>query len=288
MTLHLVDIGHGAQVRPTRLRSIARAMRAQGIDPADVVAVGTATAHARAAGVDAGRWLGLPPHARRLARWTHGHGRVVAWGEWPQGVPDGVAWAERAPTSWCAVQPSGWEPVAGAPLVLWCAEPAAASCALEAVELAARLSLLGCPIRMVVPPGMARLDRATALACDMALRDALIVLEDHAALASISGWACLAIAAPTADGMPSSATQVGVPECLAAHAAAGTACLVPFGVSDAPWVLAPKSTGVNELALAVAGLLGDPSAREGAAAAARRAAADLDARAWTSATAWVA
>ncbi len=275
MTLHLVDLGTPGSVRPTRLRSIVESLNAQSVDPERIVAVGTATEHARAAGLDAGRLIGGRPSARRLARWTHGHGRVVAWGEWPLGVPDGVAYAERAPTAWHAVPPSSWSPEPGAPLVLWCGEPASSTCALMAVEVVARLSLLGRQARVVVAPGAARMDRARALARDMHLGDALIVLEDQAALASIAAHASVAVAAPTIDGSCTAATQVDVPECLVPFAAAGTACLAQHPSSTASWMLAPPEPGVNGLALCLARLLGSPDELTLAAAQAHAAAAML-------------
>lgn len=256
MTLHLVDLGTPGSVRPTRLRSIVESLSAQSVDPECIVAVGTAAEHARAAGLAAGRVIGVRPSARRLARWTHGHGRVVAWGDWQHGVPDGVASAERASTSWHAVSPSSWSPEPGAPLVLWCGEPASSICALSAVEVLARLALLGCQARVVVAPGAARLDRARMLAHDMHLNDALIVLEDHAALASIAARAAIAVAAPPIAGRCAHATQVDVPECLAPFAAAGTACLAPTGSTAVSWLITPQEYGVNELALCLARLLG--------------------------------
>ncbi|MFM1881877.1 MAG: hypothetical protein RJA05_286 [Planctomycetota bacterium] len=258
MTLHVVDIGTPATVRPTRLRSIVASLAAQSVDPERVVAVGTATSHARGAGLVAGRMIGVRPGARRLARWTQGHGRVVAWGAWCSGVPDGVAWAERAPTSWRAVAPSSWSPGPGAPLVLWCGEPASSTCALAAVEVVARLDLLGCAARVVVSPTAARLDRARALAHDMQLGDALLVLDDHAGLATIAEHAAVAVAAPAIDGTCTLATQLEVPECLAAFAAAGTPCVAPNRSADAPWLIAPQEPGVNGLALCLQHLLGSP------------------------------
>lgn len=275
MTLHVIDIGTPGTARPTRLRSIVASLREQGAEPERIVAVGTATAHARAAGLVAGRVIGVRPSARRLARWTHGHGRVVAWGDWQHGVPDGVAWAEQAPTSWEAVSPSTWSAEPGAPLVLWCGEPASTVCALSAVEVVARLSLLGCRARVVVAPDAARLDRARALARDMQLGDALIVLDDHAALASIAAQAAVAVVAPTIDGSCRHATQRDVPECLAPFAAAGVACLAPTGSTAAPWLITPSEPGVNELALCLARLLGAPEELASAGARACAAAAAL-------------
>jgi hypothetical protein len=275
VTLHVVDLGTPGSVRPTRLRSIVESLNAQSVDPERIVAVGTATEHARAAGLHAGRLIGGRPSARRLARWTHGHGRVVAWGEWPLGVPDGVAWAERAPTSWRAASPSSWSPGPGAPLVLWCGEPATSICGLAAVEVIARLALLGCTARVVVAPGAARLDRARALAHDMHLDDALIVLEDHAALATVAARAAIAVAAPTIDGSCTHATQVAVPECLAAFAAAGTACLAQHGSASESWVLKPQGPGGNELALCLARLLASTGELADAGTQARAAAAEL-------------
>lgn len=274
MTLHLVDIGTAVTVRPTRLRSIVESLRSHSVDPDRIVAVGTATEHARAAGLEAARTLGVHPSAGRLARWTGGHGRVVAWGEWSRGVPDGVAWAEQAPTSWHRVRPSSWSPGPGAPLIVWCGEPAASTCALVAVEVVARLSLLGRAARVAVTPGMARMDRARALALDMGLADALIVLEDHAALASIASHAAVAVAAPTIDGSGTMATQAGVPECLAPFAAAGIACMAPHGAQE-PWVLTPSEHGANALALAVSQVLGSPGQLLDAGARARAAAEGL-------------
>ena len=275
MTLHVIDIGTPETACPTRLRSIVVSLREQGAEPERIVAAGTATAHARAAGLVAGRVIGVRPSARRLARWTHGHGRVVAWGDWPHGVPDGVSWAEQAPTSWQAVSPSSWSPEPGAPLVLWCGEPASSTCALMAVEVVARLSLLGRQARVVVALGAARMDRARALARDMNLGDALIVLEDQAALASIAAHASVAVAAPTIDGSCTAATQVDVPECLVPFAAAGTACLAQHPSSTASWMLAPPEPGVNGLALCLARLLGSPDELTLAAAQAHAAAAML-------------
>jgi hypothetical protein len=256
VTLHLVDLGTPGSVRPTRLRSIVESLNAQSVDPERIVAVGTATEHARAAGLDAGRLIGGRPSARRLARWTHGHGRVVAWGEWPLGVPDGVAWAERAPTSWRAASPSS-------------------ICGLAAVEVIARLALLGCTARVVVAPCAARLDRARALAHDMHLDDALIVLEDHAALATVAACAAIAVAAPTIDGSCTHATQVGVPECLAAFAAAGTACLAQHGSASESWVLKPQGPGGNELALCLARMLASTGELADAGTQARAVATEL-------------
>lgn len=275
MTLHVIDIGTPETACPTRLRSIVATLREQGVEPERIVAVGTATGHARAAGLVAGRIIGVRPSARRLARWTRGHGRVVAWGDWLHGVPDGVAYAERAPTAWHAVPPSSWSPEPGAPLVLWCGEPASLTCALMAVEVVARLSLLGRQARVVVAPGAARMDRARALARDMHLGDALIVLEDQAALASIAAHASVAVAAPTIDGSCTAATQVDVPECLVPFAAAGTACLAQHPSSTASWMLAPPEPGVNGLALCLARLLGSPDELTLAAAQAHAAAAML-------------
>ena len=275
MTLHVIDIGTPETACPTRLRSIVATLREQGVEPERIVAVGTATGHARAAGLVAGRIIGVRPSARRLARWTRGPGRVVAWGDWLHGVPDGVAYAERAPTAWHAVPPSSWSPEPGAPLVLWCGEPASSTCALMAVEVVARLSLLGRQARVVVAPGAARMDRARALARDMHLGDALIVLEDQAALASIAAHASVAVAAPTIDGSCTAATQVDVPECLVPFAAAGTACLAQHPSSTASWMLAPPEPGVNGLALCLARLLGSPDELTLAAAQAHAAAAML-------------
>ena len=275
MTLHVIDIGTPETACPTRLRSIVATLREQGVEPERIVAVGTATGHARAAGLVAGRIIGVRPSARRLARWTRGHGRVVAWGDWLHGVPDGVAYAERAPTAWHAVPPSSWSPEPGAPLVLWCGEPASSTCALMAVEVVARLSLLGRQARVVVALGAARMDRARALARDMNLGDALIVLEDQAALASIAAHASVAVAAPTIDGSCTAATQVDVPECLVPFAAAGTACLAQHPSSTASWMLAPPEPGVNGLALCLARLLGSPDELTLAAAQAHAAAAML-------------
>lgn len=275
MTLHVIDIGTPETACPTRLRSIVATLREQGVEPERIVAVGTATGHARAAGLVAGRIIGVRPSARRLARWTRGHGRVVAWGDWLHGVPDGVAYAERAPTAWHAVPPSSWSPEPGAPLVLWCGEPASSTCALMAVEVVARLSLLGRQARVVVALGAARMDRARALARDMHLGDALIVLEDQAALASIAAHASVAVAAPTIDGSCTAATQVDVPECLVPFAAAGTACLAQHPSSTASWMLAPPEPGVNGLALCLARLLGSPDELTLAAAQAHAAAAML-------------
>ncbi len=275
MTLHVVDIGTPGTARPTRLRSIVAALKEQAVDPERIVAVGTAAAHARAAGLVAGRVIGVRPSARRLARWTHGHGRVVAWGEWPHGVPDGLACAEHAPTSWGAVAPASWCPEPGAPLVLWCGEPASSTCALMAVEVMARLALLGCPARVAVAPGAARLDRARALAGDMRVADGLIVLDDHAALASIAAHAAVAVAAPAIGGSFWRATQVDVPECLAPCAAAGVACVAPLGSTTQPWVITPQEPGVNGLALQLARVLGLPDALAAAGAQAHAAAALL-------------
>ncbi|MBM4110163.1 MAG: hypothetical protein FJ254_02240 [Phycisphaerae bacterium] len=270
MTLHLIDIGTPATVRPTRLRSIVAALKDQTVDPEQIVAVGTATGHARAAGLEAGRVIGVRPSARRLARWTHGHGRVVAWGEWTHGVPDGVAWAPQPKTSWDAVPPSTWSPEPGAPLVLWCGEPATSTCALTAIEVVARLALLGCSARVVVAAGAARLDRARAMERDMQLGAALIVLDDHAALATIAAHAAVAVAA--SDNANSLATRAAVPECLAAFAAAGTACLATQGSANESWVLTPREAGIGGLALSLADLLGSPHELNAAGARARAAA----------------
>lgn len=275
MTLHVIDIGTPATVCPTRLRSIVESLRAQGVERDRIVAVGTATDHARAAGLDAGRVVGVRPNALHLARWTHGHGRVVAWGEWSHGVPDGVSWAERAPTSWRAVPPSSWNPGPGAPLVLWCGEPSATVCGLIAAEAIARVALLGCAARLVLAPGAARLDRARQLAHDLGLSESFIVLEDHAALATIAAQAAVAVVAPTIDGSYTMATQVGVPECLAAFAAAGTPCLAPHGATHEPWVVRPQEEGVNGLTLCLARLLGSAGEQTAAGARAKAAAAAL-------------
>jgi len=273
VTLHVIDIGTPDTVRPTRLRSIVASLKEQSADPERTVAVGTAVGHARAAGLAAKRMIGFRPSATRLARWTLGHGRVVAWGDWRSGVPDGVSWAERAPTLWHAVAPSEWSPEPGAPLVLWCGEPASSTCALMAVEVVARLALLGRQARVVVAPGAARMDRARALARDMQLDDALIVLDDEAALASIASQAAVAVAAPTIDGSCTAATQVKVPECLVPFAAAGTPCLAQLGSSTESWVIAPQEPGVGGLALHLAQLLGSPHELAKAAAQAHAAAA---------------
>lgn len=272
MTLHLIDIGTPVTARPTRMRSIVESLNAQAVGPDRIVAVGTATEHARAAGLRAGRVLGVHPSARRLARWTGGHGRVVAWGEWQRGVPDGVAWAERAPTSWNTVPAASWCPSQGAPLVLWCGEPASSICSLTAVAVAARLNLLGCDVRVAVTPAAARLDRARALARDMRVGDSLIVLEDHAALATIAAHAAVAVAAPTDGDACAMATQAVVPECLAAFAAAGTPCMAPHGSALESWVLQPDSPGINALALCLARVLGSADERAVAGEQARAAA----------------
>jgi aminoglycoside/choline kinase family phosphotransferase len=144
-----------------------------------------------------------------------------------------------------------------------------------AAEVMARLALLGCPARVVVAPGAAGLDRARALASDMRLGDGLIVLDDHAALASIAPHAAVAVAATAIGSSSLRATQVDVPECLAPFAAAGVACMAQLGSSTQSWVIAPQEPEVNGVAVCLARLLRSPDALATARAQAHAAAALL-------------
>jgi hypothetical protein len=125
---------------------------------------------------------------------------------------------------------------------------------------------------VVVSPTAASLDRARALAHDMQLGDALLVLDDHAGLATIAEHAAIAVAAPAIDGSCTLASQLDVPECLAAFAAAGAPCVAPNRSADAPWLLAPQDPGVSGLALCLQHLLGSSDELRGAGEQARTAA----------------
>jgi hypothetical protein len=80
------------------------------------------------------------------------------------------------------------------------------------------------------------------------------------------------VAAPAIDGSCTLASQLDVPECLAAFAAAGAPCVAPNRSADAPWLLAPQDPGVSGLALCLQHLLGSSDELRGAGEQARSAA----------------
>lgn len=279
---HFVHVGERASdARPTRLRSIAAQLGRLGIDDDQVVAIGAATRAARAAGLRAGRWTGREPSNTLVDRWIVGSATVNTWAADAPATPDG--WRCVAPTCWLPVAPSPWCPGAGAPVVAWVGEPAMESSALQVVEAHARLALLGCPVRSVLHPDMAGLDRAMKLAREMRVADAITTIDDDACLGSVAASVDLAVAAPRVDGAWPLATQCAVPECLAPFAAAGCACVAAaageHATSSAPasidaWVEWVPRTDVDALSLAIRSLLSTPgrlaAARAAAQAAAKR------------------